>query len=63
MTGCATPRVVPCRPDESFLLDVIGSGGDVCGRAITTPAGEVRHPSFPDEDVAAFEQWIRNGAI
>ncbi len=59
--GCVDIRVVPCRPDVSYVSWVIRNGGEPCGRPFPTISGG-RHPTFSAADVALIEDWIRAGA-
>ncbi|MDB4929472.1 MAG: hypothetical protein JWM10_1956 [Myxococcaceae bacterium] len=54
--GCRTTRVVPCRPEESYFLDVVRVSDGVC-------AGRRHAPGMlPPDEVAMLESWIRAGA-
>ena len=65
--GCGDIRVVPCRPDVSYVSSVARNGGEPCDRPFPAISGG-RHPtfsggaSFSEADVLAIEDWIRNGA-
>lgn len=61
VAGCAEVRVVPCQPEASYVLEVMRTGGEVCGRPLPDVSG-VRHPTFSAAEIATFEVWIRNGA-
>jgi hypothetical protein len=57
--GCGGVRVVPCRPDQSFVSSVIRNGGQPCGRPLVVNG---RHPTFSQREIDAVEDWIRAGA-
>ena len=57
--GCMGARVVPCRPEDSYLSHVIRTGGEPCARPFPTGTA---HPTFSDAEIMAIEDWIRAGA-
>ncbi len=52
--GSRGPAIVPGRPQESVLMDVLRHDGE-----IQMPPG----PKLPPKEIAVLAEWIRRGAV